>query len=38
MGFTLTQDLDLARYTTTILSSSVSCVSKYLTSSEGKVG
>lgn len=33
MGFTLTQDLSLARYTATIVSSSVS---KYLTFNEGK--
>lgn len=37
MGFTLTVDLSLPRYTTTIVSSSVSHVSKYLTFNEGKV-
>lgn len=35
VGFTLTQNLSLARYTTTIVASSVS---KYLTFNEGKVG
>lgn len=34
VGFTLTQNLSLARYTTTIVASSVS---KYLTFNEGKV-
>lgn len=37
VGFTLSQDLSLARYTTTIVSSSVSSVSKHLTFNEGKV-